>query len=161
MTTIDADAIGHSILEPDGAALAGVAEIWPQVLADGKIDRRKLAAIVFSDREALRTLESITHPYIFDMIRGQVDHVVGPVVVEIPVINDRLGSEWRRLVVDCRDEAKIARAIARGMDEVDAVARLSVQPGRSAWLAAADLVVPNHGTEEELTATVRQLIDAL
>lgn len=154
VVTIDADEIGHSVLEPDGSAFDSVAEAWPEVVKNGRVDRGALAAIVFPDPGALRRLESITHPHIFDTIRSRAEHAEGPVVVEVPVIADHLGRGWRRLVVDCRDEAKLHRAVARGMDESDAEARLAAQPSRAAWLAAADLVVPNHGTEAELQTCV-------
>ena len=148
--TVDADSVGHSVLEPEAAAFRDVAQRWPGVVSQGRIDRRALAEVVFNDPEELSTLEGITHPHIFDTIRGQVEEIEGPVVVEMPVISTALGKEWRRMVVDSRHDEKLRRAVARGMDEGDARARLGSQPSREEWLAAADLVVPNHGSLAEL-----------
>jgi dephospho-CoA kinase len=154
--TIDADAIGHEVLSSDGPAFAQVARRWPQVMESGEVNRGALAAIVFADPGELAALEAITHPHIFGKVGAQVEEVDEPVVVEVPVLGHSLGAEWRRIVVDCRDEVRLERAIGRGMSEEDAAARVAAQPSRSEWLAAADAVIPNHGDFEELATTVRR-----
>jgi len=155
--TIDADAIGHQVLELAGPAYESVAETWPAVATEGAIDRGALAEIVFNDPSELARLESITHPFIFEIIRRRVDGVDGPAVVEIPVLGHGLGEDWGLMVVDCSDEVRLRRALERGMDEADARARMASQPSRTQWLAAADLVVPNHGSLDDLKSTVASL----
>ena len=49
------------------------------------------------------------------------------------------------IVVDADDEIRVRRAMQQGMDEADVGRRMASQPSRAEWLAAADLVVPNHG----------------
>jgi dephospho-CoA kinase len=159
--TIDADAIGHAVLEPDGPAFADVAGRWPEVVVEGVIDRRLLATVVFNDPAELKALESVTHPHIFDAIRARVEDVVGPVVVEVPLLTHRLGSRWKQLIVDSRDSIRHRRALARGMSREDTEARMMAQPSRSEWLAAGDLVVPNHGSRAELNEAVVALAHAL
>ncbi len=61
-------------------------------------------------------------------------------------------------MVDSSDEMQLARAIARGMAEADASARMARQPGRAEWLAVADLVIPNHGDEVDFGDAVPQVI---
>lgn len=159
--TIDSDAIGHEVLEPSGPAHAEVARSWPQVIVDGRVDRSALAGIVFADPAELSRLEMITHPHIFTLIQERAAAVDGIVVVEMPVLGVLPGEGWRRIVVDARDEVRLQRAVARGMDEADARARISRQPSRAEWLAAADLVIPNHGDEVELRETVTGVLPAL
>ena len=159
--TIDADGVGHSVLQSDGEAFAEVASRWPEVVVDGEIDRRSLAEIVFGNLDELRALEAITHPYIFDRIRARVEQIPGVVVVELPLRGRRLGAGWRRIVVDSHDEARFDRAVSRGMDAADVRARMRSQPARREWLAIADLVVPNHGTMAELASTAEQLVPNL
>lgn len=161
IATVDADQIGHLVLEAEGQAFAEVAARWPEAIRDGNVDRSILASAVFNDPTQLAALESITHPYIFDRIRAQVEKVHGTAVVEIPLLGHGLGHEWGRIVVDSRDEIRLQRATARGMSEEDAKARISRQPSRVEWLAAADVVVPNHGCEDELHSTVVALIPKL
>lgn len=159
--TIDSDGVGHLVLTPGGSAFPQVARRWPEVVRDGQIDRTALAAVVFANPEELATLESITHPHIFDTIRHRVEEVAGSVVVEIPVLRHGLGEDWCRIVVDSRDETRLERAMNRGMSKKDAQHRIARQPSRREWLAAADLVIPNHGSENELEEAAIQLIAQL
>ena len=152
--TIDADSVGHTVLEPEGAAFEGVGSRWPEVVIDGRIDRRALGAIVFGDQTALRELEEKTHPAIFGKIMTDVEGFQEAVVVEIPVLRHRLEGEWRRIVVDAPVEVRVSRAIGGGLSEEEVSARMASQPSRSEWLAAADLVIPNQGSLEELEGAV-------
>jgi len=161
LETIDADSIGHEISEPDGAAFGQVAERWPLVVIDGRIDRKALGAIVFDDREELDALEEITHPHIFGTIERLVQGIDHAVVVEIPLIRPGMKGVWRRIVVDCDDSTRLGRLSERGMSSADAEARLRSQPSRSEWLSVADLVVPNYGSLKELASTVGQLSSRL
>lgn len=159
--TIDADSVGHKVLEPGGPAFDAVAARWPSVVVEGRIDRRALAGVVFEDSTQLAELESITHPIIFDRIRPQVEGIAGAAVVEMPILSDRMGAGWGRIVVDSRDEARLHRAVERGMTVTDARARIASQPSRKRWLAAADVVIPNHGSREALVETVTVIVDTL
>lgn len=59
----DADAVVHRLLGKKGAAVAAVAQVFPNVVSsDGSIDRATLGRRVFADPAALKTLESILHP---------------------------------------------------------------------------------------------------
>jgi dephospho-CoA kinase len=159
--TIDADAVGHEMLEPGGPAYDDVASTWPQVVSEGRIQRASLAAIVFAKEAELQRLESITHPHIFGTIHRGVEDFDGVVVVEVPVLEHGFGEGWGRIVVDLEDEARLERALARGMSEQDARDRMTAQPSREEWLARADIVVPNHGTLAELEETVARLVTVL
>ena len=157
LETIDADSIGYQVLEPDGPAFADVARRWPAIVVEGRIDRTSLANMVFGDEAELAALEKITHPYIFGTIERAVQRIDGVVVVEVPLLQTGIENGWRQIVVDCDDQSRLMRLIERGMTAADARSRMETQVTRSEWLAAADLVVPNHGSLEELTATVGQL----
>lgn len=156
VNTIDSDAIGHRVLEPDGPAFSDVAKTWPDALRDGRIDRSVLAGIVFSDPVQLATLESLTHPHIFGRIGALVEEMNGPVVAEIPLLLRVPPGSWRRLVVDSDDQVRLERLLSRGMTEDQALARMATQPSRGEWLGVADMVIPNHGDLEELATSVAQ-----
>jgi dephospho-CoA kinase len=159
LRVLDADRMGHRVLEPAGKAFAAVADRWPEVLRDGVIDRGRLAGIVFADPGQLRELESLTHPHIFGTIQGDLEGFEGVAVVEVPIIDT--GLDWPRMVVDAPDEARFERILERGMSSMDARARIASQPSRAQWLASADLVIPNHGSRDELAETVAQVVAAL
>ena len=159
--TIDTDSIGHEVLEPNGPAFDQVVDRWPTVVIDGRIDRKALGSIVFKDAGELKALEGITHPYIFGMIDRRVQLIDRAMIVEIPLLHTSLEAGWRRIVVDSDDKIRLDRLVGRGMVSDDAVNRMRSQPSRSEWLAKAHLVVPNHGSLEELAATVRQVFGLL
>ena len=155
---IDADSIGHEVLEPDGPAFPSVSQGWPQVVVDGTIDRKALGRIVFGDPGQMRTLEAITHPYIFGTILTRLKDRDDPVVVEVPLIDHGLGAGWSRLIVDCEDTVRLERLVDRGLDPLDAGARMKAQPERSRWLAVADVVIPNHEALEDVSRSVARFV---
>jgi dephospho-CoA kinase len=155
--TIDADAVGHSVLTDE--ALAPVAERWPGVVLEGQIDRKSLARIVFADPYELRALEEITHPMIFGRIEARLEGFDGIAAVEMPLLDPAL--HWPRMVVDAKDDVRLRRAMRRGMSEAEVRERMAAQPSRARWLSGAALVVPNHGDLEALEVTVDQLIGYL
>ncbi|HEX7097877.1 MAG TPA: dephospho-CoA kinase [Acidimicrobiia bacterium] len=158
---IDADSIGHDVIAPDGPAFAAVAERWPEVVVDGRVDRAALAATVFGDKAELEELEAITHPHIFGRIASRLQELSGVVIVEIPLLDRPAFEAMPRLVVDCADEVRLQRLIERGMTPDDARTRMSIQPSRAAWLAHADLVIPNHDDLESLWTVVQRTVPLL
>ncbi|MEE8330846.1 MAG: dephospho-CoA kinase [Acidimicrobiia bacterium] len=159
---IDADEVGHAVLEPGGVAFEAVAARWPDFVADQAIDRTALGRLVFSDPAELRALESLTHPAIRSTIRQRLASVEARVVVvEVPLLSDFLGDGWRRIVVDTPDSIRKERLLARGMTEADVDQRMAAQPSRAEWLEAADLVLDNAGTAEDLAAAVAAVFQAL
>jgi dephospho-CoA kinase len=158
VVVIEADRIGHEILEPGGAAFDVVAGRWPEVVVSGRIERSRLAAIVFSDQEQLAELEAITHPLIGAEIARRVNEAEDrDVVVELPVADDRADSGWIRVVVDAPGAIRETRAVARGMARADVARRLAAQPGRNSWLSRADYVIDNRGSLTDLETQVDEL----
>ncbi len=60
----DADRAVHGLLAKDGEGAAAVAEAFPGVVRDGRVDRTALAGQVFGDARALSRLEAIIHPLV-------------------------------------------------------------------------------------------------
>jgi dephospho-CoA kinase len=159
---LSADRAAHAVLEPEGEAAGAVAERWPRVLAEGRIDRSALAAVVFADPAARAELEAITHPAIARVLATQVAEAAGEVaLVEMPLPIALLGPGWRWVVVDAPDEVRLERLIARGMEAEDAVRRMAAQPSRTDWLARADLVVDNGAGFGRLDAECRRAWDII
>jgi len=160
---IHADTIGHAVLEPEGEAFHAVSAWWPEVLVGEHIDRSRLARIVFDDPQALRQLEAMTHPAIAARILNMVaaEDDADLVVVELPLLLPVLGDGWTRVVVDASLDSRKKRLVARGMDEGDIEARLAAQPSRDEWAAAADFVLLNDGTLDDLEQEVDRLLEWL
>ncbi len=155
---IETDKIGHQVLEPEGAAYEAVASRWPSAVEDGRINRARLADIVFQDVDELRILESMTHPAIADRVREMVADATAPLVaVELPVGADLFGAGWVKVVVEAPEELRVERAVGRGMAEEDVRRRIEVQPSPDDWRAGASFVLVNDATPAELHEVVDQL----
>ena len=157
---IDADRIVHDVQAPGGAAYQPIVDRFgPEVvLADGALDRKKLAAIVFSDPEALADLNKVTHPLVAQEIaermaaEAESDHVV---ILDVPLLVESGRSDMAgMIVVDCPIDVAVARAVARGMDESDVRRRIAAQVSREDRLAKADFVVDNSGSLDDLRRDV-------
>ncbi|MHB8669887.1 MAG: dephospho-CoA kinase [Acidimicrobiales bacterium] len=158
---VDADLIARQVVEPGTAAHAALVERFgPDVLAvDGTIDRPVLAAVAFSDPDALADLNAITHPAVGAVIAERLaaesatDHVV---VLDVPLLVESGRADAAAVVVvDCPPEIALARLVAgRGMSEADARRRMAAQASREERLARADRVIDNAGPVEALVPQV-------
>ena len=155
---IEADRIGHDVLKPGGPAFAAVSERWPAVVREGRIDRGRLAAIVFSDAEALHELEAVSHPHIAaEIARRVADAHDQDIALELPLDSDLAGSGWTRLVVEAPADLRLQRAVDRGMDRSDVAARIGAQPDDVAWRSGADIVIANTGSLDDLHREVKRV----
>ncbi len=110
---IDADVLARDVVEPGHPALAEIArDFGPSVIAaDGRLDRRKLAAIVFADGDRRRRLEAITHPRIRELFDRRLSDLAeqrfrGLVIFDAAVmIESGNYKNMDRLVVVVTDEA--------------------------------------------------------
>jgi len=160
---VDADAIAHAVIAPGTPGHAAVIGRFGETVlaADGSIDRRALAEIIFADPAARCDLEAIVHPLVAAVVRREIaSGDAGQVVVcELPLLAETgARSRWGLdavLVVDAPEELVIERLCRdRQMDEADSRARIAAQADRSARLALADYVIDNAGTLGELNEMV-------
>ena len=154
---IDADAIVREVQQPGSPVLAELAQKFGSdvLTEDGSLDRQAVANIVFTDPDALKSLNAIVHPAVGRemnqrMIAQRASNNV--VVLDIPLLteNPREGLQGR-IVVDIPVELQVQRLTSfRGFDEADARARISRQATRQERLDKADFVVDNSGGLEDL-----------
>lgn len=157
---VDADQIARAILEPGTPGLAEVVDTFgPQVLAeDGALNRQALATEVFGNEEQLAKLNAITHPKIVS--RTQEIFAAAPegaiVFHDIPLLVE-LGMQDAYdavVVVDCPDDMRVSRLVARGLTEEDAKARIAAQVSRDERLAVANFVIDNSRDHNHLIEQV-------
>lgn len=65
---VDCDELYHDLLETSAEMLGEIGQSFPQAFQGGKFDRKKLGSIVFSDRQAMERLNSITHKYVGEQV---------------------------------------------------------------------------------------------
>ncbi len=163
ITVIDADVVSRQVVEPGSPLLAALADRFGSTILDpdGRLNRARLRALVFSDAATLAALNSLTHPVIRARLLADAAAADGPyVLLEVPLlVEGGLSREVDRvLVVDCDEARQRERLVARdgsGPAEVDAI--LKAQASRAARLAAADDVVENSGSLADLDVAVADL----
>jgi len=165
---VDSDKIAREVVEPGTPGLAQVvAEFGPSVLTEsGALDRAKVGEIVFADEGARGRLNAIVHPLVGARSAEleEAGRTAGKLVVnDIPLLVEVGYAPFfdEVIVVDVPVETQVERAIARGMTEIDARARIAAQASREDRLAAATYVIDNTGTLDDLRKRVREIYDAL
>lgn len=158
---LDADVAAREVVAPGTEGLAAVvAEFGDAVLGpDGALDRAALASIVFADPDRRTALNAIVHPRVRAWMAERV--VAAPegsvVVQDVPLLVESglAGLFELVVVVDAADSVRVARLVRdRGMTEQEASARIAAQAPREQRLAAADVVLTNDGTLDELADQV-------
>jgi dephospho-CoA kinase len=130
--------------------------------AEGTLDRAALRRRVFADIAARRQLEAILHPRIRQAVEQALATLATPyALIVIPLLVETGGYRdllSHVLVVDCPEDAQIARVMLRSgltHDEVSAI--IAAQAGRDERLAAADDVIVNTAPPAALRAEVAML----
>ncbi len=161
---IDADAIVHEVQRPGTEVFAEMVELFgPDIVdADGSLNRKAVAALVFGHPERLAALGKIVHPRVREEIANRVmaqlelDNIV---VLDIPLLAE---SGWDgiegTIVVDLDPELAVVRlAEFRGFDEADARSRIAAQASREERLAMATWVIDNSGDLAALEAAIAEV----
>ncbi len=165
----DADQIGHRVYEPGLPAHAELRSAFgAEIIApDGKIDRKALGHIVFSDPAALARLNQIVHPRIFErmssMVRAARDcGETRAIVIEAAIL---IEAGWQPLfdeiwlVTASRAHAIERLARDRGLAREQIEARIRAQLSEDERRKWAAIVIENDGTLEELQAATAAALE--
>jgi dephospho-CoA kinase len=164
---IDADRLAHEAVHPGSRPWKQVVRAFGKGILgrDGRIDRRRLAAIVFSDPGKLRLLDSIVHPPVLREMRRRMERAAAegryPVAVaDVPLLFEAgLENEFDRvIVVTCPREEQIRRCRARGgMSREEVERRINAQMPLREKERRADYVIDNRGALEQTGKQVREV----
>lgn len=168
---VQADELGHQVLEPGGEAYDKVVREFGReiVTSDGRIDRRRLAALVFGNAERLEQLNRLVHP---PVVKREEETIAafaarepdGIAVVEAAILIET-GSYKRFdriILVTCSEEQQRERALRReGALQSDVDARLSRQMPLEEKRKYADFVINTSGTKAETLRQARTVYEAL
>jgi dephospho-CoA kinase len=161
---IDADAIVHELQEPGTEVFQKMVDVFGDEIVgpDGRLDRPKVAALVFSDEAKRKQLNEIVHPAVGVVVAERLANADDSIVViDVPLMAEsppRPERTYREvIVVDAIPEKQLARLIDRGMDEDDAKARMAAQAERDERLKLADHVIDNNGDFADLERQVDEL----
>ena len=154
----DADEVSRNAVAKGSKGLALVAEAFgaEYLTADGEMDRAKISQLVFSDKEALKTLEGILHKIVWDEAEAFLaearEQKAKLAVLDVPLLietkwHERVDLVW---LVAVSKEQQIKRAMIRsGMTEEEVKARIAAQMSLEDKKKFADVVLDNSGALEE------------
>jgi dephospho-CoA kinase len=160
---IEADELARELVEPGSPTLAALAdEFGESVIADdGSLDRAALAGIAFGSDERLGRLNEITWPPLLRTIVERTEELERADPDGVLVVDAALLVQWDVLdlfdivlVVTAPREQRIARLVESGRSREDVLARMNAQLPEKELIEAADYVIENDGTPEQLRGRV-------
>ena len=167
---IDADFVAHEVADNSLSCLTDIVEHFSCMVLDekGKLNRRALGRIVFSDRKKLALLNKTMFPYIVSAIKGQVTayEQAGAQIIVIDgatLIESGCAKMCSVLVsVTADEETRLTRIIHRdGISKRDAVRRVSAQNPEEFYIKASDYVIKNNGTPGDLEGAAEKVLDEI
>ena len=160
---ISCDEISHRIMLRGGSAYTEVTDKFGSIILneDKEIDRKRLAAIVFSDNEKLELLNSITHRLIYAEIEKQIIKSLAAVVcVEIPLLFTTVSPLKidLKIAVIAEEDIRIKRVMERdGVSADEVKARMEKQLSDDEMRKRADCVIENNGDADALYSAVKDI----
>ncbi len=161
---IDADKITRRLQEPGEAVYEEIKQHFGEeiILPDGNIDRKKLGAIIFSDKTQRGILNNIVHTRVSTEIKKRIEKYeaqgdVPFVVLDVPIpveegFFDTANCIW---AVIANNDIRISRIMKRmGITESEAEARVNAQMSNREYEDIADVAIVNEGSVEELKQLV-------
>ncbi len=161
---IDADLIAREMLDKEAAEIAKL--FGGEYLREGRVDRKALGRLVFSDEEARRVLENFLHPKIREEIIHQSreqDALKGPYIVDIPLFFETGSYPIEEVVVVYapRDIQKRRLMDREGLSEEEAEARLNAQMDIEEKRKRATWVIDNRGNLKELQRETERIFNEI
>jgi len=163
---LDADRVSHVVLAEDSTVHEALRRRWGEDVftSDGRVDRGAIAKRVFGAGENVvaerEFLEGLLHPKIRERLveqaRELAEQGVPAIVLDAPLL---LEAGWNFLcdvvlLIDASRENRLARVRIRGWSEVQFDQREAAQWPIVKKRGAADVVLNNDGTEEQLREAV-------
>ena len=147
---LDCDAIYHQLLQTDPSLPAAIEARFPGTVENGQLQRKKLGAIVFADKEALLDLNAITHAAVkAEVLRRLEEKPKLAAIDAIALFEGGLAELCDTTVaVTAPVEDRVRRLMARdGISGEYARSRIAAQPGEAWFRERCDCILENNGTQ--------------
>ena len=168
---LDADQVARDVVEPGTPGLARIVEEFGRevLTADGRLDRPKMAAIVFGDEKKRLLLNSIIHPLVFEsqnkwLADKEAEDPYGIAIVDAALMIESGG--YKRydhlIVVWCEPDIQLQRLRLRNdLPEVEAKKRIDAQMPQSEKKRYADSLIDTSNGFEDTRRQVREVFEKL
>jgi dephospho-CoA kinase len=166
LAVVDADRIAWEVTAPGRPAYEAIVRRFGRevLLPDGRIDRKKLGGIVFSDPAKRAELETITHPEIARGIASELHRLEseghGVAIVEAALIHEtgRRARFEAVIAVHCGRMQQVRRLMERdGISEEQAIRRIASQMDPEEKARSSDRIIDNSGDLAATRSQVRAL----
>ncbi len=158
---IDADRVAHQMLD---AHVDKIAEIFGDVyIYEGKVNRKKLATLIFSNKDERLKLENLLHPLIKDEIQKQAldcERKNIPYIIDIPLFFEKRSYEIDEIVlIYCTKEQQLQRLIDRDeMSAIEAQKRIDAQMDIDEKKELASFIIDNCQDLKHLNTEVEKFV---
>ena len=161
---LDADRVAHDAIRKGKPAHKAIVSAFGDAMLNGHgdIDRKKLAAIVFSNRQCLTKLNRIVHPVVIAHIKKEIRKFSGKkvVIIDAPLLIEArcLDLVDKLVVVAASRKKQVARCMKKfGMSRGEVLKRIRNQAPLKYKVKAADFVINNDGAIAETKKQVRKV----
>ncbi len=149
---LDLDAVYHELLQDDRALTDAIEAAFPGTVTDGILDRKKLGAIVFGDKAAMKRLTAITGPAIWAETQHRLKTHGGHTAIDaIGLIEggyDKLCDIT--VAVTAPEEARITRLMTRdGITRDYAKLRIAAQKPQKFYTQNCTYTLENNGNHQD------------
>ena len=157
--TFDCDAVAHRALWKNSPVYKALLRTFGRsiIKRGGRIDRKKLGALVFTNKQKLRMLEKIIHPYVVSRMHAFFEHTKGLCIAEVPLLFEaRLERHFNRIiVVAASNKTIVARARSRfpHLSRKEIVSRITSQLPLERKKKKADFIIHNNELKKTITQT--------
>jgi len=168
---LDADAICRKLVEVGQPALKEISERFGKNIINefGKLDRKKLAQVIFGDLKKKKELENILHPRVFEFEKLEYKNICQRDPKALVIIDAALLIESgnymkmdKVIVVNTDRKTQIERVIDRtGWDRDEVVARIDNQMPIKEKIKYADFILDNFSDKISLRKKVKDLYEKL
>lgn len=170
---IDADQVARRVVEKGTKCLDEIADFYGRTVIndDGTLNRKALAAIVFSDKAKLETLNTITYPYITGEILKQIraHSMKGEklILLDAPTLFESRADDFCEIIISvlADEEIRERRIISRdGLTPEQARKRMDSQLDEDFFRTHSDYIIHNNGSmdmvngiSKEVSGKIREL----
>ena len=168
---LDADKEAKNLLEKNEIVQHEViSEFGTDIInTTGKVDKNKLARVAFQDVDHQRRLNSVVHPYIYDLIDKTFDKVLNDGKYAVFIIDAAMIYESGYdihldyiIVITAQLKNRMERALARKtLTREEILKRIEFQWSEEEKVGMADFVIHNDGSEKELNDNIKSIIKKL
>lgn len=167
---INADAIARQVMDKGTKCLSEVQDVFGRefIKEDGTLDRKALAAVVFTDKKRLEMLNTITYPYITREILRQIRAFSANgdklILLDAPTLFESRADDFCELIISVVSHADIReqRIIERdGLTSEEARRRMSSQLDEDYFIRHSDYIIRNNESLGRVNEISKEVSDKI